>query len=205
MNICPLKIFRPIYRFASYDIKKKSHYEILGIAKNATDEEIKRAFLNKSRELHPDGDLFKEGREKPKNKSHWSVKSKTHSFMELKEAYDVLRKDEKRKEYDSQLFDLESKDGYLMSVNKKNNILSRSFSTGAPSSSGGGGENRNPAGHFINPNELYEKEEKNKRYFKYGAIITVVAIIANILYVDFLTKKKAIIKERNNLKQVGLV
>uniref|UniRef100_A0AAF5CQC4 J domain-containing protein n=1 Tax=Strongyloides stercoralis TaxID=6248 RepID=A0AAF5CQC4_STRER len=118
------RVRRVFYRSASYDIKKKNYYEILGIPRDAPDNEIKRAFLKKSRELHPDGDLYKDEDEGTSvNKSHWSYKSKTQSFMELKEAYDVLKKSDTRAEYDSNLYYLESKDGYLMEY--PNELLER--------------------------------------------------------------------------------
>ena len=60
-------------------------YEILGVGKNATDEEIKRAFRTKARQLHPDV-----------NKSEGAEEQ----FKELNEAYDVLSDPSKRAQYD---------------------------------------------------------------------------------------------------------
>ena len=63
----------------------KDYYAILGIEKTATESEIKLAFRNKAKQLHPD--INKE------------IASKT-SFQELNEAYSVLSDPESRRKYD---------------------------------------------------------------------------------------------------------
>lgn len=66
--------------------KAVNHYELLGVKSDATLEEIKNAFFDKSKKLHPDSD--------PSN-------PELHSqFVELNEAYRVLSKELSRKEYD---------------------------------------------------------------------------------------------------------
>lgn len=65
---------------------KRDYYEVLGVNRGATAEEIKKAYRKKALQFHPDrnpGD--KEAEEK---------------FKEATEAYDVLSNDEKRKLYD---------------------------------------------------------------------------------------------------------
>jgi curved DNA-binding protein len=64
----------------------KDYYSTLGVAKTATEKEIKQAFRKLARKLHPDV-----------NPGDKSAESK---FKEINEAYEVLGDPEKRKKYD---------------------------------------------------------------------------------------------------------
>ncbi len=64
---------------------KKDYYEILGISRNATKEEIKAAYRRLALQYHPDRNKSPEAEEK---------------FKEISEAYAVLSDDEKRAQYD---------------------------------------------------------------------------------------------------------
>jgi len=64
---------------------KKDYYEILGIKKNASKEEIKKSYKQLAKKYHPD-----------LNKDHGSGEK----FKELSEAYAVLSDDNKKSQYD---------------------------------------------------------------------------------------------------------
>lgn len=63
----------------------KDYYEILGVAKNSSSEEIKKAYRRKALEWHPD-----------RNKSEGA----TTKFKEINKAYEVLSDPQKRQTYD---------------------------------------------------------------------------------------------------------
>ncbi|XP_065348238.1 dnaJ homolog subfamily B member 9-like [Cloeon dipterum] len=65
--------------------KKKDYYEVLGVKKNATEKEIKKAFRKLAIKYHPD-----------KNKA----KNANEKFQEISAAYNVLSDADKRKKYD---------------------------------------------------------------------------------------------------------
>ena len=65
---------------------KRDYYEVLGIDKNATDADIKRAFRRKAKECHPD--------------LHPNDKEAEARFKELNEANEVLSDPDKRARYD---------------------------------------------------------------------------------------------------------
>ncbi|MDR3051503.1 MAG: molecular chaperone DnaJ [Oscillospiraceae bacterium] len=65
---------------------KRDYYEVLGVNKNATDEEIKRAYRKAAKESHPD--------------LHPNDKKAEERFKEVNEAYEVLSDDNKRARYD---------------------------------------------------------------------------------------------------------
>ncbi|MBI9076185.1 MAG: DnaJ domain-containing protein [Desulfatibacillum sp.] len=67
---------------------EKDYYKLLGVAKTATKDEIKKAYRKLAMKYHPD---------------HAKSNDKTSEdkFKEISEAYAVLSDDEKRKEYDT--------------------------------------------------------------------------------------------------------
>ncbi len=66
-------------------VSKRDYYEVLGISKDATKEEIKRAYRKLARKYHPDVNKEPDAADK---------------FKEVKEAYEVLSDDNKRAQYD---------------------------------------------------------------------------------------------------------
>jgi molecular chaperone DnaJ len=67
-------------------MSKRDYYEVLGVSKNATAEEIKKAYRQKAIQFHPD-----------KNPGD---KTSEEKFKEAAEAYEILSSPEKKQRYD---------------------------------------------------------------------------------------------------------
>jgi molecular chaperone DnaJ len=66
-------------------MSKRDFYEVLGLSKNASQDEIKKAYRQMARQYHPDVNKASDAEAK---------------FKEAKEAYDVLGDDQKKAQYD---------------------------------------------------------------------------------------------------------
>lgn len=67
-------------------MSKRDYYDVLGVAKGASSDEIKKAFRRKAKELHPD-----------RNKDNPDSEAQ---FKEANEAYDILKDADKKAAYD---------------------------------------------------------------------------------------------------------
>jgi molecular chaperone DnaJ len=65
---------------------KRDFYEVLGVTRSASAEEIKKAYRSKAKELHPD-----RNKDKPESEAQ---------FKEVNEAYDVLKDETRKAAYD---------------------------------------------------------------------------------------------------------
>jgi molecular chaperone DnaJ len=68
-------------------LSKRDYYEVLGLSKSASEEEVKKAFRQLAKKYHPDV-----------NKDDKNAESK---FKEINEAYEVLSDPKKRQQYDT--------------------------------------------------------------------------------------------------------
>ncbi|MCE5329620.1 DnaJ domain-containing protein, partial [bacterium] len=66
---------------------KKDYYEVLGVSRDASLEEIKKTYRKLARQYHPDVNNGDDGA--------------SEKFKEISEAYAVLSNEEKRKQYDT--------------------------------------------------------------------------------------------------------
>ncbi|EUC39960.1 hypothetical protein COCMIDRAFT_10060 [Bipolaris oryzae ATCC 44560] len=67
---------------------KTSYYELLGVERNATQDELKKAYRKKALQLHPD-------------RNYGDVERTTALFAEVRAAYEVLSDDQERAWYDA--------------------------------------------------------------------------------------------------------
>lgn len=77
-----------LYFMAEVHMKGRDFYKILGISRNATDPQIKKAFRKLARKYHPD--------KNPADKQEWAKEK----FSDISNAYQTLSDPKQRKTYD---------------------------------------------------------------------------------------------------------
>ena len=115
-------------------MNKRDYYEVLGVDKSASDDEIKSAFRKLAKKYHPDVCKEPDAAEK---------------FKEAQEAYAVLSDKDKRARYDQyghQAFNGNDGAGYDFSGFDFSDIMSDLFGGGFSSSFFGGRQNRSSKG-----------------------------------------------------------
>ena len=86
----------------------KDYFKILGISRNATDQEIKSAFRKLARKFHPD--------------LHPDDEKAESEFKEINEAYEILSNQEKKKSYEQYLsYWFKKRDGKSRDVYQEDN------------------------------------------------------------------------------------
>ncbi|XP_023263072.1 dnaJ homolog subfamily C member 4 [Seriola lalandi dorsalis] len=172
--------------------KAVNYYDLLGVKSDATLEEIKKAFFDKSRKLHPDSD--------PSNPALHG------QFVELNKAYRVLSKEPSRKEYDfkirhrysgGQTFRSSfSHTTYRTSANNQdNNYYWEQFHQSHQSHTA-----------QITPEERQKKRRRNFRLVGYCVLTMVLSIGAHVVFfskledihTNFMDEKDRIITEIYN-------
>ena len=69
-------------------LPQKDYYAVLGVARDASQEEIKQAYFSAAQKLHPD-----------KNKAA----GETELFLDVQQAYEALANPQRRAQYDATL------------------------------------------------------------------------------------------------------
>ena len=99
------------------------YYQVLGVARDATQKEIRKAYLKLAKQHHPDHNA--------------GASASEEKFKEIHEAYQTLSDEGKRKAYDEKLLHPKSGRGGGASAKKQDGGTAGNTGRKKPSSSGG--------------------------------------------------------------------
>lgn len=155
----------------------KDYYEILGVQKTATGDEIKKAYRNLAFKYHPDRNA--------------GNKEAEERFKQITEAYDVLGDEKKRNEYDRYGFQSNTYSGY-------NNSYQNSYNSNAYQSNAYESEDafwdwfNNESARQNYQKQYYQSSysnyRNNKSYTKFDITINFLLKIFQIFMGFFLIK-----------------
>jgi len=117
--------------------KRKDYYKILGVSKNANNDEVKKAYKKRALIHHPD---------RHSSATEFVKKEQEHKFKELGEAYEVLSDQKKRERYDAghDLLDSDYGGGDHFDPSNLFNVF---FQSGGMGMGGGGGGRHSHGGY----------------------------------------------------------
>ncbi len=98
-----------------WQIEWKDYYKMLGVERNASSEEIKKVFRQKAYENHPD----------------INPNASDDEMKMINEAYGILRKEDKRREYDREYEDRINREKNKTSSNNANNNSNKTSANSA--------------------------------------------------------------------------
>ncbi|XP_042349119.1 dnaJ homolog subfamily C member 4 [Plectropomus leopardus] len=169
--------------------KAVNYYDLLGVKSDASLEEIKNAFFNKSKKLHPDSD--------PSNPALHG------QFVELNEAYRVLSKELSRKEYDFKIRHPYSEGQAFRSTSSHTSYRA---STNAQDNFRYWEQFRRSQAQEVTAEEWQRRRRRNFRLVGYCVITMLLSIGAHIVFFrkleevhnNFMDKKDRVITEIYN-------
>ncbi|OOM11698.1 chaperone protein DnaJ [Clostridium saccharobutylicum] len=127
----------------------KDYYKILNISKNATNDEIKKAFRSLAKKYHPD--------------RNQDDKESLRKFQEVNEAYEVLSKEDSRKKYDQEIFKENNKNKEANKRNSQSNNDNKKYQDKGESIENLNKYFENFFGFSANNNDINKDKLKNEK------------------------------------------
>ncbi|XP_012945225.1 dnaJ homolog subfamily C member 4 [Aplysia californica] len=122
-------------------VQKRSHYEVLGVTRSASAQEIREAFLKLSKQCHPD--------------TNTNDPTMHRKFVQVNEAYTVLSRPLSRRDYDSTL----DADRYMQRHMNNSASAYRSHGYGYSAEAGA---------HYHYKGHMYDETDWSRQYHKEG-------------------------------------